>query len=138
MLSLHKTPDSIKVCDIVKNGRKVGDVQWHPTINEKYKNKSLIITGKKAIKITTFLKNLSKMLMISKKIKFQNRKVVGHYVITPFTYKPKKVQIFRHKSNIDIYNGILQLINEIRNEKNFKNIKRSDLFEDTEFSSSYN
>ena len=38
MLSLHNTPDSIKVCDIVKNGRRVGDVQWHPTINEKYKN----------------------------------------------------------------------------------------------------
>jgi len=38
MLSLHKTPESVKVCDIVKNGRITGEVQWHPTINDKYKN----------------------------------------------------------------------------------------------------
>ena len=92
------------------------------TLKKKYENEHVIITGKKQIKMTMFLKNLSKMLKISKKIKFQNRKVVGHYDITPFTYQFKKGQIFKHKSNIDIYDGILQLINEIRNEKNFKNI----------------
>ena len=92
------------------------------TLKKKYKNKHVIITGKKEIKITAFLKNLSKMLKISKKIKFQNKKIVGHYDITPFTYKLKRGQIFKHKSNLDIYDGILQLINEIRNEKNYKNI----------------
>ena len=92
------------------------------TLKKKYKNKHVIITGKKEIKITTFLKILSKILNISKKIKFQNKKIVGHYDITPFTYKFKRGQIFKHKSNLDIYDGILQLINEIRNEKNYKNI----------------
>ena len=29
-------------------------------------------------------------------------------------------QIFKHKSNIDIYDGILQLINEIKNERNLR------------------
>ena len=74
----------------------------------------------KQIKMTMFLKNLSKMLKISKKIKFQNRKVVGHYDITPFTYQFKKGQIFKHKSNIDIQDGFLQLINEIKNERNLR------------------
>ena len=92
------------------------------TLKKKYENKHVIITGKKQIKMTMFLKNLSKMLKISKKIKFQNKKIVGHYDITPFTYKFKRGQIFKHKSNLDIYDGILQLINEIRNEKNYKNI----------------
>ena len=92
------------------------------TLKKKYENKHVIITGKKGIKITIFLKNLSKILNISKKIKFQNKKIVGHYDITPFTYKFKRGQIFKHKSNLDIYDGILQLINEIRNEKNYKNI----------------
>ena len=91
-------------------------------LKEKYKNKYVTITGKKEINISEFLKNLSKILKISKKIKFKNKKIVGHYTITPFTYKPKIGQIFKHKSTIDIYDGILQLINEIRNEKNFKNI----------------
>ena len=90
------------------------------TLKKKYENKHVIITGKKQIKMTMFLKNLSKMLKISKKIKFQNRKVIGHYDITPFTYQFKKGQIFKHKSNIDIHDGILQLINEIKNERNLR------------------
>ena len=90
------------------------------TLKKKYENKHVIITGKKQIKMTMFLKNLSKMLKISKKVKFQNRKVVGHYDITPFTYQFKKGQIFKHKSNIDIHDGILQLINEIKNERNLR------------------
>ena len=88
------------------------------TLKKKYENKHVIITGKKQIKMTVLLKNLSKMLKISQKIKFQNKKYVGHYDTTPFTYQFKKGQIFKHKSNIDIYDGILQLINEIKNERN--------------------
>ena len=38
MLSLHKTENSIKVIDIVKGKRKTGEVYWHPTANDKYKN----------------------------------------------------------------------------------------------------
>ena len=91
-------------------------------LKKKYENKHVIITGKKQIKMTMFLKNLSKMLKISKKINFKNKKIIGHYETTPFTYKFKKGQIFKHKSNIDIHDGILQLIDEIKNEKNFENI----------------
>jgi len=38
MLSLHKTKESIKICDIVKGRRKVGEAYWHPVANHKYKN----------------------------------------------------------------------------------------------------
>lgn len=38
MLSLHKTPEAIKICDIVKGNRKVGVAYWHPVSNDKYKN----------------------------------------------------------------------------------------------------
>ena len=57
----------------------------------------IVITGKKEIKISSLLKNLSKIQKISKKIKFQNKKIVGHYETTPFTYKFKRGQIFQHK-----------------------------------------
>jgi len=91
-------------------------------LKEKYKNKHLTITGKKEIKMTMFLKKLSKILKISKKIKYQNKKIIGHYETTPFTYKFKKGQIFKLKSSINIYHGILKLIDEIKNEKKSKNI----------------
>ena len=90
-------------------------------LKNKYKNKYITITGNKKIKIEEFLKNLSKILNISKKIKFENKKFTGHYTITPFTYKPKIGQRFKHSSNLDIYNEVPKLINEIKNEKNIKN-----------------
>ena len=89
------------------------------TLKAKYKNKHIIITGKKEIKMTEFLKNLSKILNISKEISFKNRKTVGHYETTPYTYKFKKGQTLKLKSNIDIYSGVVKIIEEIKNEKNF-------------------
>ena len=91
------------------------------TLNKRYKNKYLTITGNKKLRLGMFLKKLSKIFNITKKIKFKNKKAIGHYETTPFTYKFKKGENFKIKSNIDIYSGILQLIEEIKNEKNYKN-----------------
>ena len=84
------------------------------SLKSKYKNKHLIITGKKEIKINILLKNIAKILKISKKIKFKNIKNVGHYETSPFTYKFKKGQIYSQKQYIDIYDGVLQLIKEMK------------------------
>ena len=87
------------------------------SLKEKYKNKYLTITGKKEIKITTFLKNLSKMLKITKRVKFKNKKNIGHYETTPFTYKLKKGRVYKINKAIDIYDGVSKLIDEIKNKK---------------------
>ena len=89
-------------------------------LNTKYKNKYITITGKRKINVRDFLINLSKILKISKKIKFHNRKTTGHYDISPFTYKAKRGEKFQYKSRINFYAEILKLINEIKNEKKFK------------------
>jgi UDP-glucose 4-epimerase len=88
-------------------------------LESKYKNKHIVITGKKEIKIKEFLKKVSKILNISKKIKFKNKRDFGHYETTPYTYKFKKGKIFNYKSKINIYRGILQLIDEIKKDKVF-------------------
>ena len=87
-------------------------------LKNKYKDQHVIITGKKEIKITEFLKNLSKILNISGKINFKNKKEIGRYETTPFTYKFKKGKNYNFKFCIDINTGILELIREIRNERN--------------------
>ena len=95
--------DAAKACvDILKN---------------KYKNKNIILTGKKKIKISIFLKKLTTMLKISKKIEFQNKEYTGHYTVTPFNYKPRKGIKFMFKSTVNFYDGLLQLINEMKKEK---------------------
>ena len=95
--------DAAKACvDILKN---------------KYKNKNIILTGNKKIKVPIFLKRLSAMLKISKKIEFKNKKYTGHYTVNPFNYKPRKGKKFRLKSSVNFYDGLLQLINEVKKEK---------------------
>lgn len=59
-------------------------------LKKKYKNKHIIITGKRKIKIKYALKKLAKILKIKSKIKFKNEQKAGHYVLSPYTFIPKK------------------------------------------------
>jgi hypothetical protein len=65
------------------------------------------------MKITEFFKNLSKILNISRKINFKNKKETGRYETTPYTYKFKKGKNYKFKPGINIYTEILELIKEI-------------------------
>jgi UDP-glucose 4-epimerase len=95
--------DAAKACvDVLKN---------------KYKNKNIILTGEQKIKVSTFLKKLSKILKISTKIEFQNKKYTGHYTVDLFDYKPRKGKKFIFKSTVNFYDGLLQLINMLKKEK---------------------
>ena len=79
-------------------------------LKEKFKNKYVILTGKKRIKVYDLLKKLAKILKISKNIKFIDKKLFGHYTISPFTYKPKIGKIFFFNTNIDFEKGLLGLV----------------------------
>ena len=83
-------------------------------LKNKYKNKHIILTGTKKIKVFTFLKRLSKILNISKKIEFKDLKITGHYITIPYTYKPEKGVKFAFKSASNFYKKLPQLVNEIK------------------------
>ena len=93
-------------------------------LKDKYKNQHIILTGKKKIKVHDCLKILAKILKVSKKIKFLNKKYIGHYTISPFTYKPKVGKKFAFSSQINFNKGLLKLVNNIKEHKkiNEKNI----------------
>ena len=84
------------------------------SLKNKYKNKHIIITGKKEIKIKELLHKVSRILDISKKISFKNKSYPGHYETNPYTFRFKKGEIFRYKTKVDIYKEILKIINEIK------------------------
>ena len=86
-------------------------------LKDKYKNQHIILTGKKKIKVHDFLKILAKILKVSKKIKFRNEKYIGHYKISPFTYKQKAGKRFAFSSQINFNKGLLKLVNSIKEDK---------------------
>lgn len=56
-------------------------------LGKKYKNKCIMLTGKKSIKIKNFLSTLKKILRIKRKIEFKNKTRYGHYISKPKPYK---------------------------------------------------
>ena len=86
-------------------------------LKDKYKNQHIILTGKKKIKVHDCLKILAKILKVSKKIKFLNKKYIGHYTISPFTYKLKVGKRFAFSSQINFNKGLLKLVNSIKDHK---------------------
>ena len=86
-------------------------------LKEKFKNKHIILTGKKRIKVYDLLKILAKILKISKNIKFLDQKLLGHYTVSPFTYKPKVGKNFFFNSNVNFEKGLLALVKILKKKR---------------------
>jgi UDP-glucose 4-epimerase len=80
-------------------------------LKDRYKNKCVVLTGKKSIKINELLKFLAKLLNINSKIIYKDEKGnIGHYIKTPSLYRAKKGRGLSLRSRIDFHEGLLSLI----------------------------
>ena len=87
-------------------------------INKKYDKENILITGKKIIKVKKILDIVSNKLNLKKKYFFKNIRGSGHYDTDPYTYKIPKEKKFFFKSQIDIEDGISELINQFKKINN--------------------
>ena len=87
-------------------------------LKNKFKNKYVIITGKKSIKVFQFLKVLAKILKISKKINFKNKKNTGHYIKKPSPYIPKLGKKYLNLPYIDFEKSLFELTENIKKDIN--------------------
>lgn len=99
----------IHVSDVCKGSEEV--------MKKKYTNKHILLTGLKQIKVFDLMKLISKKLNI-KKIEFRNEKISGHYVKSPFTYRPKLGEYLRIKKSANFVKSINILINSIKKNEN--------------------
>tara|TARA_X000000368_G_C23044478_1_gene718505 strand:+ start:40 stop:903 length:864 start_codon:yes stop_codon:yes gene_type:complete len=83
-------------------------------LNDKYKNKHITLTGLKKIKLRYFLNKLKKGLNIKNKVIFLNKKKTGHYVITPYTYKPNIGIKYQFKNVKNFYEEIFKLTQDMK------------------------
>ena len=83
-------------------------------LKNSYKNKCIILTGQKSMKITKFLKFLSSNLKIKSKMIFRNEKYSQHYTRTPSKYLMTKGKKFKFKKTIDFKIGVNSLIQELK------------------------
>ena len=83
-------------------------------LSKKYENKHLNVFGSKKIKVKEFLIKVKRILKIKNKIKFKNKKLLGHYVSDPSTFKFKKGLDITTSSYKNFDEDIKEIIQEIK------------------------
>ena len=76
-----------------------------------------IISGSETKKVKDILKMISETMSFKNKIKYIKRdkvKLHAHYIHTPYTFKESLIMKFNENFHIDIGQGILSLIKELK------------------------
>lgn len=80
---------------------------------KEYENRHMILTGNERMKITDIMRMIAEMLPNNPKIKFKEKILAAHYVMTPYTYNPKLGQKIVKNDHIDLGQGLLDCIAEM-------------------------
>jgi len=87
-------------------------------LGEDFKNESVVLTGQEPMKVFDMLMILAEIMNIgTEDIQFIDGNYAGHYVRTPYSYQPKLGRKYIPPMHVDLGQGLLQLINEINNDK---------------------
>ena len=86
-------------------------------LDDKYNNKSIVLTGHEPMRVIDVLKMLTEILGISEdNVEFVEGDYIGHYVRSPYSYQSEIVRKLIPPMHIDLGQGMLQLINEIEKQ----------------------
>jgi UDP-glucose 4-epimerase len=77
-------------------------------------NKSVIFTGQQSMRVSDLLGMLSEILGFKGELEFRGEDYAGHYIQTPYAYQPKLGLKYVPPMHVDLGQGLLQLIDEVR------------------------
>lgn len=100
--------DYINVIDAAKSSIEI--------LDSKFKNQYIMITGPQSMKVREILDMINEILGNKIKIEYKKGELLGHYQITPYSFRPKIAMKFIPNSYHDLGQGILDCIYEIYEE----------------------
>lgn len=83
-------------------------------LGDEFKNEHVVLTGHEPLKVIDMLKMLSEIMGIQEEVQFENLPYAGHYIRTPYAYQTKLGRKFIPPMHVDLGQGILQLIEEVK------------------------
>lgn len=83
-----------------------------------FRNQSVVLTGMEPMRVQDLLKMLAEILGIANEVEFIDGAQPGHYARTPYAYQPKLGRKYVPPLHVDLGQGLLQLIDEIRHNEN--------------------
>ena len=84
-------------------------------IGEEFRNQHIILTGVEKMRVYDLLKMLAEIMDLPDSVEFGKSDLAGHYVRTPYAYQPKMGRKFIPNMHVDLGQGLLELIEEVRN-----------------------
>jgi UDP-glucose 4-epimerase len=112
-ISYEGNPESIREYVHVQDAARASVV----ALGEEFKNESVVLTGSQPMRVLDLLKMLAEILGLPDVVAFRNEDYAGHYVRTPYAYQPKLGRKYSPPLHVDMGQGLLQLIDEVRREQ---------------------
>jgi UDP-glucose 4-epimerase len=85
-------------------------------LGDEYRNQSVVLTGQEPMRVLDMLEMLAEILGLQNAVKFIPGEQLGHYVRTPYAYQPKLGRKYVPPVHVDLGQGLMQLIDEVRSE----------------------
>lgn len=82
-----------------------------------FRNQSVVLTGQEPMRVLDLLKMLAEILGYSDPVEFIEGDYPGHYIHTPYAYLPKLGRKYVAPFHVDLGQGLIQLIDEVRINK---------------------
>jgi len=83
-------------------------------LNDQFRNATITLTGQQPIKMKDLLYMLAEILDYQHSVEFIEGGYEGHYVRTPYAYQPALGKTYIPSVHVDLGQGLLQLIYEVR------------------------
>jgi UDP-glucose 4-epimerase len=86
-------------------------------LGDEFENQSVVLTGQEPMRVVDLLKMLAEILGFSDPVEFVEGEYPGHYIHTPYAYLPKLGRKYVAPFHVDLGQGLIQLIDEVRRNK---------------------
>lgn len=83
-------------------------------LGDEFRNQSVVLTGQEPMRVLDLLEMLAEILGLSNAVEFVEGDQPGHYVRTPYAYQPKLGRKYVPPMHVDLGQGLLQLIDDVR------------------------
>jgi UDP-glucose 4-epimerase len=83
-------------------------------LGDEFCNQHVVLTGQEPMRVMDLLKMLAEIMGMPQQVKFIESDHAGHYVRTPYAYLPKLGRKYVPPMHVDLGQGMLQLIAEIK------------------------
>jgi len=116
VISYEGSPDALREYIHVEDAAQASVV----ALGDDFKNQSVVLTGQEPMRVVDLLKMLAEIFGAPDSVKFIDGDYAGHYVRTPYSYQPKLGRKYVLPLHVDLGQGLLQLIDDVRKKMDTK------------------